>query len=98
MKLTPKAIAVLTAPRSGPTQGIGARQVAHILGYGHKYLRAGQYAGKLRREGWLQAQIQSYRGKRGYNVYSHMSYFITMKGRLALADAERRGEFRDNGK
>jgi len=85
MKLTPKARAVLTAAlRADHHDGIGARQVAHILGYGNKYMRAGQYVGKLCKEGWIQSRMNWYRGSRGHDVYSHMSYFITQKGKEIL--------------
>jgi hypothetical protein len=82
MSLTPLARKVLEA--AAGRDGVGARDVAQILGYGRKYMRAGQYAGRLRREGWLTSEMQWYRGARGHDCYSHTLYFITKKGRDAI--------------
>jgi hypothetical protein len=83
MKLTEKARAVLEAAAI-KNYGIGARQVAGILGYGNKFMRAGQYMGRLKREGWVISKMQWYVGRRGRRVYSHTLYFITKKGREAM--------------
>jgi hypothetical protein len=86
MKLTDKARAVLEAAERAQAidRAIGARQIALILGFGNKYMRAGQYAGKLQAQGWLISEMQWYRGARGHDVYSHTEYFITRKGREEL--------------
>jgi hypothetical protein len=89
--LTTKARAVLEAA-SGRDGVIGARRVAHILGFGRKFMRAGQYAGRLARAGWLVKRTHWYRGRRGHDVYSHVEYFITEKGRKILLDSRNRGK------
>jgi len=82
MKLTPLARRVLEA--ASKRDGIGAREVARVLGFGNKYMRAGQYAARLQDEGWLFREMQWYRGARGGDCYSHTLYFITRKGRDAI--------------
>jgi hypothetical protein len=90
MKLTPLARKVLEATRDHQDHathdsGIGARAIAHLLwGNCHKAMRAGQYAGRLAREGWMQSKMCWYQGARGHQVYSHTEYFITNKGREAI--------------
>lgn len=91
MNLTPTAKKVLEAVAKLPS-GCGANLIAKEAGIfcgKTTPIRAGQYAGKLIRAGWLHREDEYYTGSRGHEIWMGVRYTITKNGKAAIAANDR---------